>query len=114
MPIVPEKMETGCDVEKAYDKHMPREIKAILQEYKNIFLTDLPLGLPLVRMGHKFKIELGDDTPPIHKPIYKLSPLKLEEAKKKIQYILEHGYIRPWISPYGAPVLSVPKKDGGL
>ena len=114
VPVVPEKTETGCDVEKAYHKDMPEEIKAVLQEYKEIFPTDLPLGLPPVRMGHEFKIELEDETPPIHRPIYKLSPLELEEAKKQIQYMLEHGYIRPSISPYGAPVLFAPKKDGGL
>ena len=28
--------------------------------------------------------------------------------------MLEHGYIRPSISPYGAPVLFAPKKDGGF
>ena len=28
--------------------------------------------------------------------------------------MLEHGYIRPSQSPYGAPVLFAPKKDGGL
>ena len=42
MPIVPKKTETGCDVEKAYHKDMPKEIKAVLQESKDIFPTDLP------------------------------------------------------------------------
>ena len=78
VPIVPEKTETGCDVEKAYQKDMPEEINAVLQQYKDIFPTDLPLGLPSVRMVHEFKIELEDNTPPIHRPIYKLSPLELE------------------------------------
>ena len=77
-----EKIETGCDVEKVYHKDMLEEIKAVPQEYKDIFPTDLPQGLPLVRMGHDFKIELEDDTLPICRPIYKLSPLELEEAKK--------------------------------
>ena len=65
-------------------------------------------------MGHEFKIELEDDTAPIHRPIYKLSPLELEEARKQIQYMLENRYIRPSISPYGALALFAPKKDGGL
>ena len=108
------RQKTGCDVEKAYHKDMPEEIKVVLQKYKDIFPTNLPPGLPLVRMGHEFKIELEDDTPPIHRPIYKLSPLELDKAKKQIQYMLEHGYIRLSISPYGAPVLFTLKKDGGL
>ena len=42
VPVVAEKTKTGCDVEKAYHKDMPEEIKAILQEYKDIFPMDLP------------------------------------------------------------------------
>ena len=65
---------------------------------------DLPLGLLPVRMGHEFKIELEDDIPPIHKPIYKLSTLKVEETKKQIQYMLVEMAteflnavrVRPW------------------
>ena len=101
-------------MEKAYYKDVQEEIKAILQEYKGIFPTDLPPGLLLVQIGHEIKVELEDDTPSIHRPICKLSPLELEETKKQIQYMLEHGYIRPSISPYGAPVLFASEKDGGL
>ena len=60
------------------------------------------------------KIDLEDEMRPIHRPLYKMSPLELEEAKKQIESMLEHGFIRPSDSPYGAPVLFVPKKDGSL
>ena len=43
-----------------------------------------------------------------------MSPLELDEAKKQIESRLEHGFVRPSDSPYGAPVLFVPKKDGSL
>ena len=43
-----------------------------------------------------------------------MSPLELAEAKKQIQCMLEHGFIRPSDSPDGAPVLFTLKKDGGL
>ena len=89
-------------------------IKAVLEEYSDIFPQDLPPGLPPTRMGHEFRIDLEDNTPPVHRPLYKLSPLELEEAQKQIQSMLEHGFIRPSDSPYGAPVLFAPKKDGGL
>ena len=93
---------------------LPPSIKAVLEEYDDVFPDDLPPGLPPVRRGFEFKIELEDDTPPVHRPIYKLSPLELQEAKEQIQAMLEHGFIRPSQSPYGAPVLFAPKKDGGL
>ena len=89
-------------------------IKAVLKEYEDIFPQDLPPRLTPVRMGHEFRINLEDDTLLVHRPLYKLSPLELEEAHKQIQYMLEHGFIRPSDSPYGAPVLFTPKKDNGL
>ena len=97
-----------------WDRALPSSIRAVLEEYDDVFPQDLPLGLPPVREGHEFKIDLEDEVPPVHRPLYKMSPLELEEAKKQIESMLEHGFIRPSDSPYGAPVLFVPKKDGSL
>ena len=72
------------------------------------------LELPPVCQGHQFRIDLEDDMPPVHRPLDKMSLLKLEEAKKQIESTLEHGFIQPSDSPYGAPVLFVPKKDASL
>ena len=93
---------------------LPKEIEAVLKEFEDIFPKDLPLELPLIRKGHEFKIDLEDNTPPGHRPTNKLSPLELQKARKQIEYVLEHDFIRPSKSPYGAPVLFIPKKDGGL
>ena len=59
--------------EKAFHANMPDSIKAVLHEFKDVFPADLPRGIPPVRMGHEFKIELEADAPPVHRPIYKLS-----------------------------------------
>ena len=61
---------------------MPECTKAVLKEYEDIFPQDLPPRLPPVRMGHKFKIDLEDKIHLVHRPLYKISPLKLEEAHK--------------------------------
>ena len=50
-------------------------------------------------------------TPP-NKPPYRLSPKEHEELQAQIEDLLAQGHIRPSASPYGAPVLFVPKKDG--
>ena len=113
VPVVPEKIATRCDVVKAFHEDMPKNIKAVLLDYKDIFPTDLPQGFPLVQIGHEFRIGLEDKTPPIHRPIYQLNPVDLEEARKQIQFMVKHGCIRPLISPYGSPILFAPK-DGGL
>ena len=108
------KGKSDLGVSHLWREDLPKEIEAVLKEFEDIFPKDLPPGLPRIRKGHEFKIDLEDDTPPVHRPIYKLSPLELEEARKQIEYMLEHGFIRPSESPYGAPVLFAPKKDGGL
>ena len=104
----------GTEEQKMHHEGMPEEIKAVLYEYKDIFPSDLPLGLPPMRKVHEFRIDLEDDTLPVYRPIYKLSPLELEECRKQIQYLLDKDFIRPSDSLYGASILFVPKQDGGL
>ena len=38
----------------------------------------------------------------------------LVESKMQLQELIEKGYIRPSVSPWGAPILYVKKKDGTL
>ena len=69
---------------------IPEQIKEVLKEHADVFPDELPIGLPPIRKGHEFRIDLEDDVPPVHRPLYKLSPLELEEAKKQIDMLLEH------------------------
>ena len=92
-----------------WDQVLPFDIRAVLEEFDDVFPQDLLLGLPLVRQGHEFKIDLEDDVPPVHRPLYKMSPLELDETRKQIESMLEHGFSRPLDSPYCAPILFVPK-----
>lgn len=57
--------------------------------------------------------EVPGSTPPC-KNAYRLSAAELRELKKQLDELLSKGYVRPSDSPYGAPVLFVPKKDGTL
>ena len=86
----------------------------MLETYSDVFPSKLPKGVRPVRIVHKFKIDLEDETAPIHPPLYKLSPLELTETKTQIQEMLEREFIRPSESLYGAPVLFVPKKGGSF
>ena len=43
-----------------------------------------------------------------------MGPIELKELKLQLQELLEKGFIRPSVSPWGAPVLFVKKKDGTL
>ena len=43
-----------------------------------------------------------------------MAPLELMEMKEHLKYLLDKGFIMPSISPWGAPVFFVKKKDGSL
>ena len=70
------------------------------------------MGLPPKKL-EDLKIETTSEKPPLH-PIIQLSKPELEDMEKQLAYLIEHGFIRPSKSPYGAPVLFARKKDGKL
>ncbi|GBG86549.1 hypothetical protein CBR_g41612 [Chara braunii] len=45
--------------------------------------------------------------------IYRMSPSELDELRRQLKELVEKGWIRPSVSPYGSPVLFVPKKKEG-
>ena len=43
-----------------------------------------------------------------------MDPAELKELKEQLKDLLDKGFIRPSISPWGAPILFVKKKDSSL
>ncbi|GJR88255.1 putative nucleotidyltransferase, ribonuclease H [Tanacetum coccineum] len=72
----------------------------------------------LALLGHTWRIEFGIELIPGAEPIlkapYRMAPVELKELKEQLQEMLENGFIRPSVSPWGAPVLFVKKKDGSM
>ena len=62
----------------------------------------------------EFTIDLALGTAPISKAPYKMAPLELKELKIQLQELLDKGFIRPNVSPWGAHVLFVKKNDGSM
>ena len=58
-----------------------------------------------------FGIDLEPGTMPISKAPYRMAPAELRELKEQLQELLDKGFIRPSVSPWGASVLFVMKKD---
>lgn len=84
----------------------------VLNEYKDVFPDEI-LGLP-PRRDIDFTIDLVPGSVPISKTPYRLNILELKELKAQLQELIDKRYIRPSVSPWGAPVLFVKKKDGTL
>jgi hypothetical protein len=81
-----------------------------VSEFPDVFPEELP-GMPPDRKI-EFVIELVPATAPIFKRPFRMATNQLAELKEQLQELLDKGYIRPSASPWGAPVIFVPKKDG--
>jgi hypothetical protein len=57
-------------------------------------------------------IELKPCTAPIYKTPFRMTTPELAELKEHIKELIDNGFIRPSSSPWGGPVICVPKKDG--
>jgi hypothetical protein len=79
-------------------------------EFPDIFLEELP-GMP---PNHEieFVIELVPSTALIFKRPYRMAVSQLTKLKEQLQELLDKGYIHPSASPWGAPLIFVPKKNG--
>ncbi|KAH0692437.1 hypothetical protein KY285_019534 [Solanum tuberosum] len=84
----------------------------VVSEFPKVFPEDLPGVSPEWEID--FGIDLLPDTQPISIPPYRMAPTELKELKEQLKDFLDKGFIRPSISPWGAPVLFVKKKDGSL
>ena len=97
----------------ADDTTLDKRVKAVLEEYKDVFPDDLPGGLPPKRdIDHKIELAQGS-TPPVRAP-YRMSVPELDELKKQLNELLAKRQIRVSKSPYRSPVLFVKKKDGSM
>ena len=94
--------------EERLDLDLPR----VVCEYVDVFLDELP-GLPPQRVVD-FGIELHPGTSPISMTPHKMALVELQELRVQLQELLNKGFIRPSISPWGAPVLFAKKKDKTL
>ena len=84
----------------------------VVREFPDVFPEELP-GIPLEREVN-LAIEIVQGTVPISRAPYRMDSTELKELKSQLQELLDKGFIRPSVSPWGAPVLFVKKKDGNL
>lgn len=100
-------------IHEAHDQGLipQAELDALLSEYSDVFgeLDKLP---PKRKIAHLIPLEPG--AKPIFKHMYRLTQKEKAEVERQIKDLLAEGLIEPSSSPWGAPVLFVPKPDGSL
>ena len=110
-------LRKGCQgylayvVETGKEGTLPDEI-LVVREFPNVLPYDITGLLPDREV--EFTIDLIPGTEPIYIPPYRMAPIELRKLKAQLEELLSKGFIRPSISPWGAPVLFVKKKNGSL
>ncbi|KAK5833503.1 hypothetical protein PVK06_017346 [Gossypium arboreum] len=116
--LVAEKLvQKGCETYLAYVNVYVSKDSSVgdirtVRDFSDVFPKKLP-GLPL-NQEVEFKIELLPGTALVSIAPYCMAPKELTELKTQFQELLDRGFIHPSVSPWGAPVLFVKKKDGTM
>ncbi|GKD44955.1 putative reverse transcriptase domain-containing protein [Tanacetum coccineum] len=97
---------------KKKSKEKRLEDVLVIRDFPKVFLEELP-GLPPPRQV-EFRIDLVPGSAPVARAPYRLAPSEMKELSVQLKELLEKGFIRPSLSPWGAPVLFVKKKDGSF
>ncbi|GKC93488.1 putative reverse transcriptase domain-containing protein [Tanacetum coccineum] len=101
-------IERGCHLFLAHvTKKKPKEKRLedvpVIHDFPKVFPNDL-LGLPPPRQV-EFRIDLVPGVVPVARVPYRLAPSEMRELLKQLRELLEKGFNRPSLSPWGAPVL---------
>jgi hypothetical protein len=94
------------------DEELSPSWKRLLCQFGDVFPDDHPRLPP--KRSVQLEINLEPGVTPASKAAYRLSPAKMDDLKAQLAMLLEKGLARPSTSPWGAPVLFVPKADGCL
>ena len=86
------------------------KLKELVDEFKDVFRHIAEGASPKRDIVYEICTEEGAKPP--SRPPYHLGPAEQDEMEKQVKDLLAQGFIRPSASPYGAPILFVPKKDG--
>jgi hypothetical protein len=108
-PLITHKGTTNLIKMNRLEVEQSRDMQDVNQ-YPNVFREELP-SMPPDR-DIEIIIELLLGTAPIYKSPYRMSTPQLRELKDHIQELEGKGYIHPSSSPWGVPIIFVPKKDG--
>jgi len=92
-----------------------QKLEELLNKFVDVVPTDPDFVPPLPpERSVDHAVEVIPGSVPPNKRVYSMNPAELDELKKQLKQLLEHGLIRPSVSPYGSPIIFVKKKDGRL
>eukprot|EP00882_Tetradesmus_deserticola_P000856 GHRQ01000930.1.p1 GENE.GHRQ01000930.1~~GHRQ01000930.1.p1 ORF type:complete len:1344 (+),score=98.92 GHRQ01000930.1:408-4034(+) len=83
------------------------QVQDIVSSFPEVFTDEPPHGGSQIELDVEVIPFEGEK--PILRPMFRYSPLEMQEMQKQIGQLLQLGYIQPSSSPFGCPVLFVKK-----
>ncbi|GKB54909.1 putative nucleotidyltransferase, ribonuclease H, partial [Tanacetum coccineum] len=105
-----DELEMGDDVfvligkEVAEDSKIPEAMIPLLEEFSDVFLNELPNGLPPLR-DIQYHIDLEHGSQLLNRPHYRMSPREYKELRRQVKELVSKGHVRESMSPFSIPRL---------
>lgn len=101
-------IEIRSDEAEELQDNEKSELNQLLKSFENIFMEN---GPPARYAEHR--INIGKHLPVASAP-YRLSPVKRNVLKNELEKMMKNDIIEESDSPFAAPVVLIPKKDGSV
>ena len=109
LPTSPEVMKLGGNSPQSFAAAATDPFDALKTEFADVFSETLP---SLKKKSHAVEHHIVTKGPPVYAKFRRLSPAKLEAAKRVFQDLESQGICQKAASPWSSPLHMVVKKDG--
>ena len=106
-PATPKAVED--EVDESVTQEIGQQLRDLEEEFKDVICTELPESVQSREYKASIRLRPDWNGQPLHRRGYKLSQEELRQLRLQLDELLAKGYIRPSASPWGCPVLMVPK-----
>ena len=101
---------TAREVPKGSVTSIPSEVTSVIDEFADVFPENRPNQLPPMHdKQHTIDLVPRASVPKL--PHYRMTPTEHVELKRKVDEILNKGFIKESMSPCAVPAMLMPKKD---
>ena len=91
--------------------YFPSDVVSLLQDFDDLFREEIPHGFPsLIGIEHQIDFIPGASIP--NRLAYRANPKETKDIQRKVDELLQNGFVRESLGLCSFPVILVPKKDG--